>query len=186
MKKKPCGIVVDASVAHAAGTTAFPTSRHCREFLYSLRDTDKCQCVFTPELRDEWKKHASLLSAKWRASMYSRKRVIDLAASENNPLREQLNHCAESIAGGGQEARRIKIASALAKDAHLVEAAAQAGNRVASLDDTVRNYLRVCALAHTSLKRIVWVNPDNTGEEASFWVQSGAPLDRQRMLGHKP
>jgi len=186
MKKKPCGIVVDASVARAAGTTTFPTSRHCRDFLYSLRDMDKCQCVFTPELRDEWKKHASLLSAKWRASMYSRKRVIDLTVLENNSLREQLNHCAESIAGGGQEARRIKIASALAKDAHLVDAAAQAGNRVASLDDTVRDYLRACAQAHASLKNIVWVNPDIPNEQACDWVRSGASLDRDRKLGYQP
>lgn len=186
MKKNFCGIVVDASVARAAGTTNFPTSRHCRDFLYGLRDTEKCCCVFTPELKGEWKKHASLLSVKWHASMYSRRRVIDLAAAKNDQLREQLNHCAETIAGRAQEARGIKIASALAKDAHLVEAAAQAGNRVASLDDAVRDYLRVCAQAHASLKRIVWVNPDNTDEQATAWTQSGAPLDRQRMLGYQP
>lgn len=186
MKKIPCGIVVDASVARAAGTTDFPTSRHCRDFLYGLRDSDKCHCVFTPELMDEWKKHASLLSAKWRTSMYSRRRVIDLAVADNDQLREHMNKCAETIAGQAEETRRQKIAAALAKDAHLVEAAVQAGNRVASLDDTVRGYLHICVKSHAELKRIVWVNPGNTDEQAIAWIQSGAPLDRQRMLGCQP
>jgi hypothetical protein len=185
MKKNPCGIVVDASVARAAGTTDFPTSRHCRDFLFNLRDADNCYCVFSHELGAEWKKHASLLSTKWRTSMYSRRRVIDFAVVENGLLRGHLNSCAETIAGQNQEPQKKKIAAALAKDAHLLEAALQAGNRVASLDETVRNYLRVCTQVHADLKRIVWVNPDNIGEETDAWIKSGAPLERGRMLGHQ-
>lgn len=186
MKKNLCGIVVDASVARAAGTTNFPTSRHCRDFLLGLRDSTQCHCVFTPELRDEWKKHASLLSAKWHTSMYSRRRVTNLSEANNDPLRAHLNNCAETIAGQADDARQKKISAALEKDAHLVEAAIQTGNRVVSLDDTVRKYLHVCANAHADLKRIVWVNPDNADEEADTWILSGAPLERRRKLGYQP
>lgn len=185
MKKKICGVVVDASVARAAGTTNAPTSRNCREFLFELRDATQCHCVFSTELRNEWKKHASLLSAKWLTRMYSRRRVINLAETNNDQLRTHLNNCAETITGQADDARRKKVSAALEKDAHLVEAAIQTGSRVASLDDTVRGYLRICAKAHADLKRIVWVNPDNADEQASAWILSGAPLDRGRKLGHK-
>jgi hypothetical protein len=185
MKKNTCGIVVDASIAHAAGTTDAPTSSNCRDFLFGLRDATQCHCVFSPELRKEWKKHASFLSAKWRAGMYSRRRVIDLPEAKSDQLQAHLSECAGTIAGQ-DDARKAKISAALAKDAHLVEAAIQAGNRVASLDEAVCGYLHVCARAHADLKQIVWVNPNNADDQASAWIQSGAPLDRHRKLGHKP
>lgn len=186
MKKSACGIVVDASIARAAGTTDAPTSSNCRDFLFKLRDATQCHCVFSAELRDEWKRHASFLSAKWQTSMYSRRRVTNLSEASNDQLRTHLNECAGAIAGQADEARHKKIYAALAKDAHLVEAAILAGNRVASLDDTVRGYLKVCAKTHASLKRIAWVNPINADEQVSDWIQAGAPLDRHRKLGHKP
>lgn len=185
MKKNICGIVVDASIAHAAGTTDAPTSSNCREFLFGLRDATQCHCVFTAELRDEWKRHASFLSAKWQTSMYSRRRVTNLPEASNDQLRAHLDECAGTIAEQADTARHKKISAALAKDAHLVEAAIQAGNRVASLDDAVRGYLNACAKTHASLKRIVWVNPNNADEQARNWIQAGAPLDRHRKLGHQ-
>ncbi len=118
--------------------------------------------------------------------MYSRRRVIDLPEAKNDRLRAHLNECAGAIAGQEDEARKTKVSAALAKDAHLVEAAIQTGNREASLDETVRSYLHVCARAHADLKRIVWVNPNKDDEQASAWIQAGAPLDRHRKLGHKP
>lgn len=186
MKKSACGIMVDASIARAAGTTDAPTSSNCRDFLFKLRDSTQCHCVFTPELRDEWKRHASILSAKWQTSMYSRRRVTYLPEAKNDQLRAHLYECAGTIAGQADEARKRKISAALVKDAHLVEAAIQAGNRVASLDETIRSYLHVCAKSHADLKRIAWVNPNNADDQASAWIQANAPLERHRKLGHKP
>jgi cytochrome c553 len=186
MKKNTCSIVVDASIARAAGTTDAPTSSNCRDFLFGLRDATQCHCVFSPELRDEWKKHASVLSAKWQNSMLSRRRVTHLPAAKNDQLQAHLNKCAGTISGQADIALKLKVSTALAKDAHLVEAAIQAGNRVASLDEALRSYLQVCARTHANLKRIAWVNPNNADEQASDWIQAGAPLDRHRKLGHQP
>lgn len=185
MKTLPCAIVVDASIAHAAGTSEHPTSRHCRSFLEAIHQNDKCLCVFSSELSTEWKRHASRLSVTWRSRMYARKRVLFVSGGEDKLLGKVLNQCARQIAGPNQDDLEQKVASALNKDAHLIEAAASTGKRVASLDEAVRGYLRTCAAKMAVVGEIVWVNPNIPEELACEWATAGAPLEPYRTLGHK-
>jgi len=180
-------LVIDASIAHAAGITDFPTSRNCRVFLDTMRETADCGCIFNPDLRAEWKSHASLYATKWLANMYSRRRVINQPPAKDDGLRKCLVHCAADIAGQ-DPVQTQAVAAALCKDAHLLESASASlreGRRIASLDEKVRGHLRVCAAGHAVIRGIVWVNPDIENEQASNWVLAGAPLERRRMLGHQ-
>lgn len=185
MKKKPRGIVVDASVACSAGTPDLPTSRNCRDFLDAMRDESTCHCVFTSELRDEWTRHATKFSREWLVSMAAKGRYEPLKSTKNESLRRGMKNCAKQIAMHQAEATKA-IHEALIKDAHLIEGATTLGNRVVSLDEKVRGHLRSCAQVDANLKQIVWVNPDISNEHACDWVKNGAPLDRYRKLGHQP
>ncbi len=186
MKALTCAIVVDASVALAAGTSEHPTSRNCRFFLEAIHQNDQCLCVFSSELSTEWKQHASRLSVTWRSRMVARKRVLFVSIGEDKLLGKALNQCARRIAGQNQDDLEQKVTSALNKDAHLIEAATSAGKRVASLDETVRSYLHSCADKTASIRGIAWVNPNIPEELACEWVTAGAPLEPHRTLGHQP
>jgi len=186
MKNHTCSIVVDASIARAAGHTEYPTSKDCRAFLKAINSNKECRCVFSPDLNSEWKKHASHLSVTWKAQMVAKKRVLYLAETNNKPLREALGRCAQHLAGQQQGDLEHKIASALDKDAHLLEAASEIGKRVASLDETVRGYFRTCAFKNANIAEIAWVNPCFPDEGACDWVDSNAPLDKDRTLGYQP
>lgn len=184
MRALPCAIVVDASVAQAAGTSEHPTSQNCRMFLEAIHQNDQCLCVFSPELSSEWKQHASRLSVTWRSRMYARKRVLFVSGSEEKPLGKALNQCARQIAGPKQDDLEQKIGSALKKDAHLIVAAKSAGKRVASLDEVMRSYLSACAEKMAQVSEIVWVNPNIPEELACKWIAATAPLEPHRTLGH--
>lgn len=186
MKSIPCAIVVDASVARAAGTSEHPTSRHCRAFLDAIHHNSTCLCTFSPSLQKEWKRHASRLSVTWLTRMYARKRVVTVADGLSKPLEKALVRCALRIAGPNQDDLQQMVAAALSKDAHLIEAAIATGKRVASLDDVVRGYLRTCAEKTASISEIAWVNPKIPEELACEWVAACAPIESQQTLGHKP
>jgi hypothetical protein len=84
-------MVVDASVAFAAGdkvpqTTPTPAvtaywSLHCSRFLQGML-AGGYRVVFSELLKDEWNKHQSAYSAKWRMRMTSRKLVCYVKHSE--------------------------------------------------------------------------------------------------------
>jgi hypothetical protein len=186
MKALPCAIVVDASVAQAAGTSEHPTSQNCRSFLEAIHQNNQCLCVFSPELSTEWKQHASRLSVTWRSRMYARKRVLFISNGEDKSLGKALNKCARQIAGPKQDDLEQKIDSALKKDAHLIGTAASTGKRVASLDEVMRGYLRTCAEKMTSVSEIIWVNPNIPEELACDWITRDAPLEAHRKLGRQP
>lgn len=67
-------IVVDTSVARAAGESDHPVSSACRRFLAVLRD-GRIDLVMTDDLRLEWKRHRSTYTATWLVSMFARKRI---------------------------------------------------------------------------------------------------------------
>ncbi len=90
--------------------------------------------------------------------MYARKRVLLVSGGEDKLFGKALNQCARQIAGPNQDDLEQKVTSALNKDAHLIEAASATGKRVASLDETVRDYLRTCATKMAVVGEVVWVN----------------------------
>lgn len=179
------GIVVDASVARAAGETDVPVSRNCRDFLDTMRAKADCGCLLTPAVREEWMRHASKYGIRWLASMAAGSRVIERSPATDTHLRERLELCAEKIASGEPVQTRA-VAAALIKDAHLLEAAlelAEDGRRIVSLDEKVRRHLRFCAKSDGGFRDVVWVNPNAPEERVSDWISSGAPLEPHRMLG---
>jgi hypothetical protein len=152
-------LVIDASVASAAGFTMKPTSRRCREFLQAVLRISH-RAAMTPLLRAEWNKHQSLFAARWLAEMRSRGKVEDLADVRNEALRAE--------APGTVSAQ---------KDLHLIEAALATDKIVISLDDRARTELSVPAAAE-----VMWVHPVEEGGRVIYWLNKGAePVDEWRL-----
>jgi len=97
-------LVVDASVASAAGHTLRPSSFRSREFLVEVLKISH-RIVMTAALAEEWDKHQSLFALRWRANMRSQAKIVDVVDVENADVRSQ-----------------VTMSLALMKDLHLVEA----------------------------------------------------------------
>lgn len=166
---------MDASVAAAAGKTMAPTSKRCRDFLLTLRQETNCRVVMPPELGDEWEAHRSGFSRTWLANMAQRGRVIP----DPIPPSEKMRHKIE-----GAAATKKREADALRKDFHLVEAAIATDRTVVSLDETVRKLFKAAAHEVAAIRKIVWVNPDDTDEQPLDWLKDGAKAENARMLGY--
>jgi hypothetical protein len=67
-------LVIDASVASAAGQTMAPASRRCREFLQAFLCISH-RAAMTPLLREEWKRHQSLFARARLAAVTSEGKV---------------------------------------------------------------------------------------------------------------
>jgi hypothetical protein len=174
-------IIVDTSVARAAGESQHPVSSACRRFLEALRDGG-IDLAMTDELREEWKRHRSRYTATWLNSMYGRKRIRTLLATPDPELRRSLENCAKRRAVTEAEAQGWT--AAMLKDALLVEASICADNApIAACDETVRSLFHECAKHVAILRELVWVNPTRSEEQPLDWLAAGAPRETARMLG---
>lgn len=164
-------VVVDASVARAAGGTdaSQASSCACRDVLLALREAD-LRLAMSPPLDDEWRRHASRFTRKWLVGMYARRRVLRLTPDPFAPL-----HAACAALPEGRSRRAIE------KDLHLIDAAFAADRRVLSNDNEVRADLRELASRLTALRRLLWADPTEGGCIA--WVGAGMP-DAQRYHLH--
>lgn len=171
-------IVVDCSIAHAAGPdgATHPTSRHCREFLIVLRKS--CHRLgWSSAVAEEWKQHRSGFARKWLVSMFAHKLVESISATEHAALRSALI----------KSSTVKKTQDAMLKDAHLLEAAICSDNRVASLDEIVRTLFMVASKTFKPIQGIAWVNPDREHVSVVEWLTTGAPLEASRQLStHGP
>lgn len=168
-------IVVDASVARSAGweTSTHAPSIRCRQALEAIL-TFGHEVVFSRECLDEWKRHRSNYSKKWLYSMHSSRKVVppeDL--TRNEKLRASLSQAAPSDSSR----------AAIAKDAHLLEAALQADRIVISRDETVRILFRQCCPAIKEIRSVLWANPEIEAEEVVPWLEGGARVEPARKLG---
>jgi hypothetical protein len=75
-------LVIDASVAAAAGDSIQDNSRRCREFLQAVLRISH-RAAMTPLLRKEWKGHQSLFAARWLSEMISMRKVDEIADVPN-------------------------------------------------------------------------------------------------------
>jgi hypothetical protein len=82
-------LVIDASVAKAAGWSKQPDSSSSRYFLRAVLDICH-QMVLTPALAEEWRRHQSKYTREWRKSMYARRKIRQLEAEENGNLRARI------------------------------------------------------------------------------------------------
>lgn len=145
-KGKSYLLVVDASVARAAGETNHPVSSSCREALESiLRICHRIIMGYT--LSVEWKNHESRFAKRWLVSMYARRKVITIDSTSFPVLVEK----AITLTDREREA--------LEKDKHLVELAIDGDGVIYSIDDTAIEIWDKCCKQMNTPKEITWKNP---------------------------
>jgi len=93
-------IVVDVSVAFAAGDSGKPQPQACRQVLTAIRDHDH-RVAMSPDVFDEWMKltkskagtprsYASIIAIQWLKDMRSSGRVDDIELETNSELRQRV------------------------------------------------------------------------------------------------
>lgn len=156
-------LVIDASIAGAAGNTEHPISKANRDFLRQVLSVCH-KVVMTPEISREWNAHRSRFSSQWRASMTARKKVFEVAETDDPDLRSGIDRCGFS--------RQQQVA--IRKDLHLVEAALLADRIVISGDDSARQLFCTVSTEVRDLKSVVWVNPAQSPADLQQWLERGA------------
>jgi len=160
-------LIVDASVVRAAGETEHPVSGANRDFLFAVLDI--CHRVgMNTEIGDEWRRHQSKVTRRWKLAMYARKKIILLHVSTNPELRLRLT-----------QGHSPEETEAILKDAHLIEAALRANGIVASLDENARALFRTA-----ELNAVTWVNPFVERTRIKAWLEQGAPPVEEWKLGY--
>ena len=149
-KKRSRVLVIDASVARAAGETEHPVSSACRRFLRAVLEI--CHRVaVNEEIRAEWQKHQSRFTRKWRRSMAARKK----------PLSDI------PVVPTGLDLERFapRHREAVKKDLCLLEAALAADCEIVTLDDALCRALASSPAGTRLRNRITWHNPVTNGTE---------------------
>ncbi len=168
-------LVIDASIAMAAGEVSMhPTSRNCREFLLTVLKVCH-RMVMTDPIREEWKRHQSRFARQWQTSMMARRKVVFVEIAAHLSLERRITRVESDEA----------IAAVMEKDRRLIEAALVTEERVVSLDDHMRKHLQDHLSNLPEVQSICWVNPNTGDEQAVTWLESGAPVERSRMLGYQ-
>ncbi len=160
--KKKLRLVIDADVAHSAGETQHPDSSNCRKFLESVRD-NKHVFVMTDAIREEWNRHQSRYTRRWRKLMISRGLFENIRIDDKEKTESKL-------ADFGLTDKQEKIAL---KDCLLIDAALKSDKIVASADDRARNVFSVAAVKAKILKNLIWVNPKKIAAELIVWLEGG-------------
>ena len=105
--------------------------------------------------------------------MDARKRVVRIKNSEDNQLRN-------TITTASSNNNEIEV---MQKDIHLLEIAMVTDKTVISLDDTVRTLFAKTSQQVSTIRMIIWVNPNRiTEEQPIVWLKSGAPPEEHRQL----
>ncbi len=173
-KVRSCVLVIDASVAHAAGDVSMnPTSRNCREFLQAVLQVCH-RMALTAAIQDEWNRHQSGFARTWRKAMMARKKIEVVTIPPESSLERRISRAV----------RDVRVAAIIEKDRPLIEAAIVTDNRVASLDDQVRGHIHAHRDRLPEVRGICWINPSDPAQEAVSWLNAGAPSDAFRKLGY--
>lgn len=175
MRRRARQLVVDASIAHAAGsvTATHPTALQCREFLQEIAAQRGFTLVWTEAIAEEWGRHNSAFALRWRVQMAASGRIVDVDGERDEDLRAAVERAALTLGAGG----------VMQKDTHVVEAALATEHTVTALDDEARGWFAKSADNIPRLAKIVWVNPNVPAEKPNAWLRAGAKRERQRMLG---
>jgi len=145
-------IVVDASVACAAGETQHPVSSSCREALQEILRICH-RLIMTPAIRKEWEKHQSGFTVKWRRAMVARKKVERL-----DPASLPRQSADDLGISSGEHA-------ALGKDILLIEGACAGDGIVVTKDDVIKGIWAKCSTRIKVPKPIRWINPVREGTD---------------------
>lgn len=173
MSTVPKILVIDASIAHAAGgkDAQHPTSVYARDFLRNVLDFGH-NIGMTPAIQEEWNRHQSNFSLQWRKTMVAKKKFIARPISEDIELR---NKIAELPVSANKKA-------AMTKDCHLLEAALAFDQRIASKDDTVHELFKTASDNIEKIRSLVWTNPIQNPDAVRTWLKQGAPNKMEWQL----
>jgi hypothetical protein len=185
-KTKGKQLVIDASVARSSCDSPdaeYPidvhrrTPFHCRDFLGAVLKSCH-QVVMTPDIREEWNRHKSRYSHKWRKKMMDKRRLLFKPEPDRN---KKLWDFLEKMAKTDREHHEIT------KDICLLEAALASDRIIISLDEnTARKYFNEAAFTFELLRSIAWLNPDKIeAEQPIAWIQADCPFEEQRLLGYR-
>ncbi len=145
-------LVIDACVARSAGATTNRVSSSCREFLRAVLEI--CHRVaFTQEIHEEWSRHQSRWTVKWRRSMTARKKLVRDIKTE--PVSAGLN----------LPAFAPPQRAAVEKDLCLLEAALGADRVIVTRDDALLKALGTTPKGIRLRARIQWCNPVTDGTD---------------------
>ncbi len=167
-------LVIDASIAQAAGTTEHPSSKLSRECLSAVLHICH-KVVVTPAISEEWNKHQSLFAKKWLRNMIAKKKMV-IGVNLTDGEKKQLH---DNIEEFGKSTNQV---NAMIKDVHLLEAALATDGIVISSDEKVRELFNDLSEPVVSLKQITWVNPTHPDEQTIEWLENGANVEKARQL----
>ena len=160
-------VIIDACVAQR--------SRVCRALFEAVKDICH-RMAMTEPLRDEWIRHETQDTARWRSWMRRKDKLQPVCPARDEDLCEAVEDTGLSR----------KQREAMRKDMHLVEAALECGGPVISVDDRARRLFATAAETVPALRPIVWVNPERMGEAAlRAWLEQGAPAAPELTLGYR-
>ena len=167
---------MDAAVAKSAGSADVPKPLpdQCRAVLNVMERVGHC-VVFSPEILSEWRRHERAFARGWRTRMIASRKAEFIQETRDDKLRERLAAAALSA-----PARR-----AIAKDAHLVEAACATDRIVVSLDEEVRGHLCGVCSQVSEVREILWANPSREEDGVPSWLERGARIEKKRKLGKR-
>ncbi len=168
-----CCLVIDASIAKAAGTLESfnPIGIRCRDFLIAVRSVCH-RMAWNEAIKAEWDRHQSIFAGQWLVTMMNLKKLRHVKDEALEVLRAAIEE------HSGDE----NVATIMLKDAYLIEAALATDARIASLDDTARGHFCRLAATHEPLRQVIWVNPAIEEEQVIKWLEAGAPAQHSRRL----
>ena len=174
-KRRHDHVVVDASVAQAAGVTrepVVPEREACTGFLRAVEAGD-LRVVMTPEIFEEWTDHPSGFALRWLTRMTGRKRVTQHSPAAVAPVDRQtiLGHCVSDKQKRAAEKDFLLLAAATGPPAAFV----------ASKDDRMRDILRLSCGRCGPLDAVDWVNPTRGDEVWEDWLAERCPCGTRAL-----
>ncbi|HUR60972.1 MAG TPA: hypothetical protein VM286_01230 [Candidatus Thermoplasmatota archaeon] len=129
--------------------------------------------VTCPQLRQEWRIHASRFSKSWLVEMTSRERLFHLEETIHPAIRARIEHLVLDET----------IKTAMKKDVHLLETAISTDFRVISLERKCREWFIQYCCQIGEVAAIAWANPMRAHDNTTEWIAAGLPHEAWRQLG---
>jgi len=164
-------LVIDSNIGRAAGETEHPISSQCRKFLNEVR-TICHRMVVTEDIRNEWNRHESKFSKKWRTSMARMGKLVAVDPQAGRSLDKDIETFATTT----------KKKDAMLKDAHLLIAAMESDRIVVSKDDNARKFFSELSESVKEIGEVAWVNPVSAEADTIAWLKAGAKNEKKRRL----
>jgi len=160
-KQKTRRILIDASVATAAGETSAPLSVTCRKFLTEFKKSSNVVVLYS-ELQSEWADHPSSFAMDWLAAMVAKKHFHFIQLEEHAALQQA---CTQ--ANLSQQEHR-----AWRKDFHLICASLQTDRSISSRDRKAESVFCKIAATFGPLAKIEWFDPERDEAHLDAWLKN--------------